>query len=112
VLFVSLHPLTPRPADLKRQTRVEDIPLKTKDYAFPSIAVDGNDVVAIYRVASEAIVRARKGHGPTLIVCRRWAAGDPLMNMEKYLIHKGLFNEQRKQQVAASLSRELDATLE
>ncbi|MGA2167895.1 MAG: thiamine pyrophosphate-dependent enzyme [Terracidiphilus sp.] len=100
-LFISLHPLKPQPPALEWPTRFEDIPLKTKDYAFPAITVDGNDAVAVYRVASEAIAHARKGHGPTLIVCRRWKTGDPLLNMEKYLIRKGLFTEDCKRQVAA-----------
>jgi pyruvate dehydrogenase E1 component alpha subunit len=101
ILFVSLHPLKAGPAGLERQTRVEDIQLKTKDYAFPIIIVDGNDAVAVYRVASEAIAHARKGHGATLIVCRRWIAGDPLLNLKNYLIRKGLFSEECKQPLAA-----------
>ncbi|HZS27941.1 MAG TPA: thiamine pyrophosphate-dependent enzyme, partial [Candidatus Angelobacter sp.] len=36
---------------------------------FPRIAVDGNDVVAVFRVAQEAVRRARAGHGPSLIEC-------------------------------------------
>ena len=36
-------------------------------YGMPGIAVDGNDVLAVYEVAGEAIARARSGGGPTLI---------------------------------------------
>ena len=35
----------------------------------PIIPVDGGDVVAVYRVATESITHARKGNGPTLIDC-------------------------------------------
>jgi TPP-dependent pyruvate/acetoin dehydrogenase alpha subunit len=66
------------------------LPMGSKGYSLPLIAVDGNDVVAVYRVASEAIAHARKGHGPTLIDCRRSIPGDPLKSMEKYLLDKGL----------------------
>src|SRR5215813_202628 len=40
----------------------------------PTLIVDGNDVVAVFRVTQEAIRRAREGHGPTLIECKtlRW----------------------------------------
>ena len=100
ILFVSPLPLDSQPPDFQRQIKGEDIPLKTKNYAFPVLAVDGNDVVAVYRVASEAIAHARKGHGPSLIVCRRWNAGDPLLNMENYLIRKGLYSQQLKRQIA------------
>ena len=66
------------------------LPMGSKGYSLPLIAVDGNDVVAVYRVASEAIAHARKGHGPTLIDCRRSIPGDPLKSMKKYLLDKGL----------------------
>lgn len=59
-------------------------------YTFPTIVVDGNDVVAVYRVASESIAHARKGHGPTLIDCRLSLPADPLPIMLNYLLGKGL----------------------
>ena len=86
--------------------------MKTKACSFPVIAVDGNDAVAVYRVASEAIAHARKGDGPTLIECIRTKAGDPLLNMEKYLVRKGLFSEEFKRKVAAGCSEKLDAALQ
>ncbi|MGA2085514.1 MAG: thiamine pyrophosphate-dependent enzyme [Terracidiphilus sp.] len=104
---------------------IKSFPLKTDACAFPAITVAGNDVVAVYRVASEAIAHARKGNGPTLIECQTnssdghseigsgnfrdpaevecWKAGDPILNMEKYLIRKGLFSEEFKKQIAVSL---------
>jgi len=36
-------------------------------WPFPTIAVDGRDVIAVYRVTKEAISAARRGHGPTLV---------------------------------------------
>ena len=40
----------------------------------PGIVLDGNDVIAVYRAASESVQRARLGEGPTLLECRtfRW----------------------------------------
>ena len=58
--------------------------------SLPMIRVDGNDVVAVYRVATEAITHARRGHGPALIDCRISAGADPIENMRKYLIGKGI----------------------
>jgi pyruvate dehydrogenase E1 component alpha subunit len=68
-------------------------PPTTESSLLPSISVDGNDVVAVYRVATEAIAHARKGHGPTLIDCQLVNPGDPLQNMKKYLMRKGLVDE-------------------
>ncbi len=68
----------------------EVLPLKRKGHPLPVINVDGNDAVAMYRVACESIAHARKGHGPTLIDCRLSLPADPIENMRKYLIAKGL----------------------
>ncbi|HEY1900876.1 MAG TPA: thiamine pyrophosphate-dependent enzyme [Terracidiphilus sp.] len=86
MLFVSLSHPEPSAAP----TPAESALMERTGYAVPWINVDGNDVVAVYRVASEAITHARKGHGPTLIDCRLSTAGDPLQNMHKYLTSKGL----------------------
>ena len=48
----------------------------------PGVAVDGNDVLAVNEAAAEAVARARKGQGPTLLECKtyRWRGhfeGDP-----------------------------------
>jgi pyruvate dehydrogenase E1 component alpha subunit len=71
-------------------------------YAMPGLEVDGNDVLAVLDAASEAVVRARRGEGPTLIEAKtyrhkghsrldtgeryrpaeeveRWLAQDPLL---------------------------------
>lgn len=66
------------------------IPQTENEPSLPLINVDGNDVVAVYRVATEAIAHARKGHGPALIDCLLSTASDPIENMRKYLIGKGI----------------------
>ena len=41
-------------------------------YGMESVTVDGNDVLAVYEAAQEAVQRARGGEGPTLIECRTY----------------------------------------
>jgi pyruvate dehydrogenase E1 component alpha subunit len=84
----------------------------------PHITVDGHDVVAVYRVASEAITHARRSNGPTVIECTPWVVGhakqsrrspgDAIRNMEEYLSRKGLFSAQHKAEVTAQFARELE----
>jgi TPP-dependent pyruvate/acetoin dehydrogenase alpha subunit len=107
ILFVSQGALTPEPQSNGGRSRLKD-----KAYGFPAIAVEGNDAVAVYRVASEAIAHARKGDGPTLIECQCTQAGDALLNMENYLIRKGLFSEQFKRQAEIGFLGELDDAME
>ena len=49
-----------------------DVALRGAVYGMPGVAVDGNDVIAVYEAAEEAVARARAGKGPTLIECRTY----------------------------------------
>lgn len=41
-------------------------------YGMPGVTVDGNDILAVYEAASEAVERARSGGGPTLLECKTY----------------------------------------
>jgi pyruvate dehydrogenase E1 component alpha subunit len=45
----------------------QDIAARARGFGMPSVAVDGQDVFAIYEAVREAVVRARRGDGPTFI---------------------------------------------
>ena len=65
-----------------RHQAIKDIADRGAAYGIPGIAVDGNDVMAVHEAAAEAVARARKGQGPTLLECKtyRWRGhfeGDP-----------------------------------
>ena len=55
-------------------TSVCDIAQRATAYNIPGFIVDGNDVMEVFRFASEAVARARAGEGPTLLECKtyRW----------------------------------------
>ncbi len=88
-----------------------------KSHGYPVITVDGDDVVALYRVASEALVHARRGNGPTLIECVPWplalpqngthAASDAILNMEHYLAQRGIAFERWKRKAIEEFGRQL-----
>jgi 2-oxoisovalerate dehydrogenase E1 component subunit alpha len=50
-----------------KQVSVEDVADRASGYGIPGVVVDGSDVLACYRVAAEAVDRARRGEGPSLI---------------------------------------------
>jgi pyruvate dehydrogenase E1 component alpha subunit len=50
-----------------KQTASESMAIKAEAYGMPGVRVDGNDILAVYRVCKEAVDRARKGEGPTLV---------------------------------------------
>jgi TPP-dependent pyruvate/acetoin dehydrogenase alpha subunit len=98
-----------------------DLPVKVPRDGLTRITVDGNDVVAVYRVAYESLERVRQGGGPVLIEGRAWQqAGkrlrrvetDPLIHMERYLGARKLFSRRWKAQLVRQFSREIDSARE
>ena len=92
---------------------------------FPEIAVDGCDVVAVFRVAQEAVRRARTGHGPSLIHCVMPGRNsghrkvhnlaeplrDPLEVMKNYLRRKELWSDEWQGNIKDSFGKELEAAM-
>jgi TPP-dependent pyruvate/acetoin dehydrogenase alpha subunit len=111
--------------DLASSTVSEDSAEKAQNYGFPIIAVDANDVVAVYRVAYESVERVRQGGGPVLVEAKPYHLSsptkrrvatwrkerDPLDHMERYLKSKGLFTSRWKDQVGQEFSQKLDAAV-
>lgn len=59
-------------AEFTRQSKhqnIESIAERAAAYGMPGVVVDGNDVLAVYEAASEAVRRAREQKGPTLLEC-------------------------------------------
>ncbi|MDI7246839.1 MAG: thiamine pyrophosphate-dependent dehydrogenase E1 component subunit alpha [Bacillota bacterium] len=61
---------------------VKDVADRAVGYGIPGVTVDGNDVLAVYEAAREAIARARQGGGPTLLEAKTYRikghfVGDP-----------------------------------
>ena len=96
-------------------------------HTLPCFVVDGSDVVAVYRVAQEAVRRARQGHGPALVECRMNTAmataradrslaapparerfDDPLEKMEAHLRSKNLWSDKWKMKLVERFTRNLD----
>ncbi len=72
VLFVCENNLYATEIAFSYATRNPDVASRGANYGIPGIAVDGNDVLAVYGAAGDAISRARAGGGPTLLECRTY----------------------------------------
>ena len=95
---------------------------RMKEYGFPGVAVEYDDAIAVYRVATEALAHARRGNGPTLIECKPWPFDDresgnralakhSISKMETYLAGKGLYSRKFKTRLIADFNGELDAAI-
>jgi 2-oxoisovalerate dehydrogenase E1 component len=71
-IFVCENNLYATEVPIGKATGNPNIASRAAAYGLPGLAVDGNDVLAVYRAAGEAVARARAGGGPTLIECRTY----------------------------------------
>jgi pyruvate dehydrogenase E1 component alpha subunit len=119
---------------VERQTASETIAVKAKAYGFEGVRVDGNDILAVYRTTEEAVDKARRGEGPTLIEAvtyrmgphsssddpkryrteeelAEWQKRDPLVRFRRYLEKKGIWSEADEKNAQDDANRELDETV-
>jgi TPP-dependent pyruvate/acetoin dehydrogenase alpha subunit len=70
------------------------IAARAAGYGIPGVAVDGNDVLAVFGACSDAVARARRGEGPSLVEAHtiRWVGhyeGDPQPYRSKEEVEEG-----------------------
>ncbi len=133
IIYVLENNLWAESVPVRLQTAIEDLSIRAQSYGFPGVTVDGNDVVAVYRAAREAIERARQGGGPTLIECKTyrwyghseidpakyrdpeeveyWKSKDPIPAMQRYLDLHGLWSDEWKQELVNQINAEIDEAI-
>jgi pyruvate dehydrogenase E1 component alpha subunit len=59
---------------VEKSMAIDDVADRAESYGFDGVAINGNDVLAVYQATQGALTRARTGGGPTLIECKtyRW----------------------------------------
>jgi 2-oxoisovalerate dehydrogenase E1 component alpha subunit len=94
-----------------RQVSVPNVADRASGYGIPGVVVDGNDVLACYAAAREAVDRARAGEGPTLIEAKviRLTAHSSDDQQTKYRSEEELAEEKTKDCVPVFRTRLRDA---
>ncbi len=87
---------------------VPDISLRATGYGLPGVTVDGMDVIKVYEKTVEALGRARKGGGPTLIECKtyRWRGHSRLKDHECKLYSPNEIDEWKKRDPIESFKQQ------
>jgi len=116
-----------------KQTAATNLALRAAGYGFPGVAVDGNDLFAVYAAAREGVGRARAGGGPTLIECRTYRVGfhntsdnpneyrdpvevqaamqlDPIERLRRYVLAHAIYSEQEMTELHNDVVHEVEAT--
>ncbi len=73
----------------KDVTSVKDIADRARGHDMPGVVVNGNDVVEVHETMLQAVERARKGEGPTLIECKTYRWEGHVVGEEAFLGKRG-----------------------
>jgi len=115
----------------KHQSGVQDVSVRAAGYGFPGVTVDGNDVLAVYAAAKEAVDRARRGEGATFIEAKtyrlvphtsddddrryrtadevaEWSKKDPLIRYKAWLEEHGIARGAEIEDLQARALAEVD----
>lgn len=117
-----------------RSTSSPEIYKKANAFGLPGIEVDGMNVLAVRKVAQEAIKRARSGEGPTLIEAltyrfrghsladpdelrsrqekEAWVARDPIKMFKNYLLSNSIVDEEALNQINVKVKNQIDEAID
>ena len=113
-----------------RHQAIKDVADRGAAYNIPGISVDGNDPMAVYEAAEEAVARARAGKGPTLLECKTyrqhghfegdpaiykpkeeqaaWMEKDPMPRFAKFLVENGVMTQEEVDAVDKQVEKEIE----
>ncbi len=118
-----------------RQSASKTLAQKAVAYGFDGVQVDGNDVLAMYSATAEALDRAKKGEGPSMIEAytyrlgdhttsddakryrtedelKSWVKKDPLKRFKAYLSDKGIWTEDWEKELTEKARQEVAKAVE
>jgi TPP-dependent pyruvate/acetoin dehydrogenase alpha subunit len=111
-------------------TAAKDVADIAGSYGIPGVTVDGNDVLAVFEAAQEAIGRARAGEGPSLVETKTyrvrafaegavdardpdeveaWKRKDPIESFRRRLLERGVLTEEQVASIQEEAEKEMEA---
>jgi TPP-dependent pyruvate/acetoin dehydrogenase alpha subunit len=130
VLFICENNQYAYSVPLEKSMAIDDVAVRAESYGFDGVAINGNDVLAVYQATQGALARARKGEGPTLIECKTyrwhghsehdkafyrtneelamWKSRDPIPTFTTYLEGLNVLGAEKKQEIEARVKSTID----
>lgn len=121
VIFICENNLYAMSTATKVAFKIKDLSLRAASYGIPGVTIDGNDVFKVYEEVSKAVSHARKGKGPSLLVCQsyrwkghsrsdaeryrtkeeiiEWKKRCPIERFKKCLLDKGILTRDRIEEI-------------
>jgi TPP-dependent pyruvate/acetoin dehydrogenase alpha subunit len=119
---------------LEKSMAIDDVAIRAEGYGFDGVAINGNDVLAVYQASLGAIARARAGDGPTLIECKTyrwhghsehdkafyrteeelamWKSRDPIPTFTTYLRSRHVLDDDKLKEIEARVASTIDEAVE
>ncbi len=134
VVFIVANNLYGEYSPLRATTPIDDLARRADPYRMPGVIVDGQDVDAVYAATIEAVDRARRGDGPSLLEMKTyryrghsrsdpakyrpageldaWKARDPIELLAAKLIADGVISPNGPAEIRSEIQVEIDAAAE
>jgi pyruvate dehydrogenase E1 component alpha subunit len=134
VVFIITNNLYGEYSPLRSTTPLDDLARRADPYGMPGIIVDGQDIDAVHTSTSEAVERARRGEGPSLLEMKTyrfrghsrsdpakyrpdgeleaWKARDPIELLGKLLVADGLIGPHDEGEIRGEIQADIDAAAE
>jgi len=119
---------------IKDMAKVKDLSTRAIAYGMPGITIDGNNLIEVVNATYDAVQRARKGEGPTLIEAKtyRWkghsksdakkyrtreeedmwkSERDPIANFRAELIKAGILSDAQADEIQAKAAETIEAAV-
>src|SRR5881394_1474933 len=119
---------------VEKSMAIDDVAIRAEGYGFDGVAINGNDVLAVYQASLGAIARARTGDGPTLIECKTyrwhghsehdkafyrsdeelamWKSRDPIPTFTTYLRARHVLDDQKLKEVESKVEATIEDAVE
>src|SRR5436309_1773114 len=134
IVFVCENNLYAYSVPVEKTMAIDDVAIRAEGYGFDGVAINGNDVLAVYQSTQGALARARNGEGPTLIECKTyrwhghsehdkafyrtdeelamWKSRDPIPTFTTYLRARHVLDDDRLKDVEARVKSTIDDAVE
>jgi acetoin:2,6-dichlorophenolindophenol oxidoreductase subunit alpha len=134
ILFICENNQYAYSVPVEKSMAIDDVADRAVGYGFDGVAINGNDVLAVYQATQGALARARGGDGPTLIECKTyrwhghsehdkafyrtdeelamWKSRDPIPTFTTYLKNMKVLTDERLKDTEERVTAAIDEAVE
>ena len=134
ILFICENNQYAYSVPVEKSMAIDDVADRAHSYGFDGVAINGNDVLAVYQATLGALTRARSGGGPTLIECKTyrwhghsehdkafyrtneelamWKSRDPIPTFTTYLKGLHVLTDEKEHETTERVTATIDEAVE